>query len=137
MAVEFTDARHANHMGSAVMTSAATDRTILIADEFSRYPGGRFREDGPNSGEEFRDDLLVPALNEARVAGGTVFVELDGTAGYASSFVEEAFGGLVRERQFTARELARLLRFRAGPLFESYRILAERYIREARPRIPG
>lgn len=119
------------------MTSVAVIKTIAIASEFSRYPGGRYRDDGPHSGEEFRDDHLVPALDAARQQEGVVVVLLDGTAGYASSFLEEAFGGLVREGQFTAKELTRLLKLRAGPLFDSYRILAERYIREARPRVQG
>lgn len=79
---------------------------IAIAEAFSPYPAGRFRVDGPFSGEQFRDDVLVPALRK----GGTVEVSLDGTLGYGSSFLEEAFGGLVRECGFALRELeARLL----------------------------
>ena len=29
--------------------------------------------------------------------GGKIIINLDGTAGYATSFLEEAFGGLVRD----------------------------------------
>jgi hypothetical protein len=68
--------------------------TFRIARDFSRYPAGRFRSDGPWSGEKFRDDFLMPLLKKEV---HRVVVELDGTAGYGSSFLEEAFGGAVRE----------------------------------------
>lgn len=67
-------------------------RTINIATEFSRYPAGRVPADGPFSGERFREEWLVPILTEHEKA----IIEMDGTRGYGSSFLEEAFGGLVR-----------------------------------------
>jgi len=70
-----------------------TAREIRVARDFSRYPAGRFRDDGPYSGEAFREDFLLPALH----AGEQVVVDLDGVRGYGSSFLEEAFGGLVRK----------------------------------------
>ena len=66
---------------------------ISVATQFSPTPAGRYRADGPFPGEKFREDLLVPAL---RAGPGSVTVDLDGTAGFGSSFLEEAFGGLVR-----------------------------------------
>ena len=65
---------------------------INISRGFSKYPGPRFAKLGDFSGEEFRKDVLVPALRKAE----TVTIELDGTKGYGSSFLEEAFGGAVR-----------------------------------------
>lgn len=66
--------------------------TINIAKDFSPYPGGRFRTDGPANGEQFRDDLLMPALRDNEV----VTVVIDGVAGLPPSFLDEVFGGLVR-----------------------------------------
>ncbi|MCP4501669.1 MAG: STAS-like domain-containing protein [Deltaproteobacteria bacterium] len=68
---------------------------ISIADDFSRYPVGRYLTDGPYSGERFRDEILVPALKL-----GQAVVDFDGGRGYGSSFLEEAFGGLVRLKIF-------------------------------------
>lgn len=65
---------------------------VRIAEQFSRYPAGRYATDGPNSGERFREEFLKPILDRNEKA----VVELDGTRGYGSSFLEEAFGGLVR-----------------------------------------
>jgi hypothetical protein len=74
---------------------------INIAKDFSRYPSGRVVSDGPNSGEKFRKDFLVPALRSSE----KVVVVLDGVRGYPSSFTEEAFGGLVRDEGFKEDEL--------------------------------
>ena len=75
-------------------------REIDVARSFTPYPVGRTRSDGRYSGEAFREDHLVPALRE-----GTVTVAMDGTKGYGSSFLEEAFGGLVRCRGFEPGQL--------------------------------
>lgn len=72
--------------------------TIDIAKVFSRHPAGRVPADGPNSGERFRDEILVPALKEAmeRSDSTPVIVDIDGCRSFGSSFLEEAFGGLAR-----------------------------------------
>lgn len=70
---------------------------ISIAKEFSSAPGARLRVDGEHSGEEFRDTLLEPRFLEAKTKGVSLEVTLDGTAGYGSGFIEEAFGGLARK----------------------------------------
>jgi hypothetical protein len=66
---------------------------IIVARDFSKTPIGRFESDGPFSAEVFRKTLLIPAFANYDV----VTVVLDGVYGYGSSFLEEAFGGLIRE----------------------------------------
>lgn len=85
-------------------------QTINIAKDFSKFPAGRNRRDGNYSGEEFRVKHLAPALEK----GGEVVVELDGTLGYGSSFLEEAFGGLIREHNFTSEELLQRLKLKSS-----------------------
>ena len=70
---------------------------ISIAKQFTKTPGGRYIKEGPYSGEEFRTTLLAPAFNKASKNGEELIVDLDGGFGYSPSFLEEAFGGLVRE----------------------------------------
>ncbi len=70
------------------------DVTIDIGNDFTKYPGGRYAQKGPFSGEEFRDEILVPALKRAKDA--KVNLLLDNAIGYSSSFLEESFGGLIR-----------------------------------------
>lgn len=70
---------------------------LKIAEEFSHVPGPRSRHEGDFSAEEFREELLLPRFLAAEKAEEKLFVDLDGGAGYATSFLEEAFGGLARE----------------------------------------
>lgn len=79
--------------------------TINIATEFSRYPGGRFITDGKFSGEAFREKFLLPKLKENE----KVVIQMDGTLGYGSSFLDEAFGGLVRKHQYEPEKLLQAL----------------------------
>lgn len=78
---------------------------IDIAVDFSPVPAGRYIADGPCSGEAFREKTLKPALDE----GGKVIIEMDGGEGYGSSFLEEAFGGLVRLGYFNKEYLSEAL----------------------------
>jgi hypothetical protein len=91
---------------------------ISVAKQFSKRPVGRFVDDGDSSGEEFRTKLLLPALMESSL----VTVVLDGVAGYPSSFLEEAFGGLVRLHGFTSADLRQRLRLQnSDPAFDTYK----------------
>lgn len=84
-------------------------KKIVIGKDFSDTPSGRYRDDGPFSGEVFRDDHLVPALKENE----KVYVDISGVEGYGSSFLEEVFGGLVRLRIYTKSELSEKLKCEA------------------------
>ncbi|WP_066827628.1 STAS-like domain-containing protein [Sphingomonas mali] len=83
------------------MSRTLEPTVIDVAADFTRFPGGRYKSDGIFSGERFREECLVPALDR----GAKVVIKLDGTMGYGSSFLEEAFGGVVRSGRFTPQEL--------------------------------
>ncbi|MCB1432966.1 MAG: STAS-like domain-containing protein [Alphaproteobacteria bacterium] len=105
---------------------------ISIARDYFPYPGGRFRRNGAGSGEEFRDDVLAPALHRALSAGQFVVIDLDGVMGYPGSFLEEAFGGLIRVNGFGKTELERCLRIEATePHLQIYKEIALEYIDDA------
>jgi hypothetical protein len=70
---------------------------LSVARDFSRTPGPRRVEEGKYSGDEFLQ-LLRDRFDQAVSRGVTLLVDLDGAAGYATSFLEAAFGGLARER---------------------------------------
>lgn len=66
----------------------------LKISDFASYPGGRYRHVGPYSAEEFRDEYLKPWVTKH---GSNFTIDFDGVEGYASSFLEELFGGAIRE----------------------------------------
>lgn len=70
------------------------DIMINVA-EFSTYPIGRDDRDGAYNGERFRRDWLMPALRDAIARDVKVVVSFKGVLSFGSSFLEEAFGGLV------------------------------------------
>lgn len=69
-----------------------------ISEEFTKTPGGRYRSDGKFSGQEFKEDVLENLLKIALVSKEKIVIDLDDTYGYPSSFLEEAFGGLARDK---------------------------------------
>lgn len=81
--------------------SDSQTKRVDIAQDFSPVPAGRFYTDGPNSGQRFRNEVLIPSLGRFRV----VEIVFDGVEGVGSSFLEEAFGGLVREQGMAADDV--------------------------------
>lgn len=103
-----------------------TKRIISIAKQFSPTPAGRDMADGPFPGARFRDEFLLPALSRD---DDEVIVDMDGGSGFGSSFLEEAFGGLVR-KGFDPALLHRRLVIRSS--HPSYAARVWGYIDEAR-----
>ena len=69
---------------------------IDIAREFSETPGGRTIQEGDFSGELFREELLFPRYEAAIQKKEKLEIYFDGAYGYPPSFLDEAFGGLVK-----------------------------------------
>ena len=65
-------------------------RVFSFSREFSRVPAGITVMDGPRSAEEFKKNHLIPLCEQF----DKVVVDLSGTLGFASSFLEYSFGNL-------------------------------------------
>jgi hypothetical protein len=81
--------------------------SIDIGKDFTRFPSGRYAKYGSTSGEAFRSRFLEPAFSSA---AQEIEVRLDGTVGYGSSFLDEAFGGLVRLGKWPLSEIQHRLK---------------------------
>jgi hypothetical protein len=68
----------------------------FISTEYTDAPGGRYIDDGPFSGEHFRDTIIKPLIKKLK-PNERIHLIFDGAYGYATSFLEETFGGLARE----------------------------------------
>ena len=97
---------------------------IISSRTFFPLPS-RCEEDG----RWFRERWLRPMFNRAAANGEKLLVDLDGSCGYATSFLREAFGGLAQ--QYTPEKVLEVLTFKSKeePYLEDD---IRRYIRETR-----
>lgn len=106
-------------------------KNIVIAKEFSRTPFGRYTTDSPNSAERFRRELLVPAL---KGEDSQIVVDFRGIAlGVGSSFLEEAFGGLIRKEGFLKANIKNRLIIKSDVPF--YKEQIDKFIEIAQPEV--
>lgn len=82
-------------------------KIINVAKDFSKYPYGRLRQYSETGGQVFREDILVPAFLQF----DEIVIELDGTEGYGSSFLDESFANLIRENKFKKTDVLNKLTF--------------------------
>lgn len=60
-----------------------------------QFQGPRYRELGDASGQEFREDCLIPWLDSIK-SNETAVIDFLGTKAFSPSFLEESFGGAIR-----------------------------------------
>ena len=77
-----------------------TEMYIDIAQKFSDSPSGRYIEDGEYCGANFLHQYLLPNIHKYT----KIILDFTNVLGYGSSFLEEAFGGLVRETGMSKEE---------------------------------
>jgi len=102
-------------------------KTITVVKDFNPRPYGRYNSDGPGNGSKFRDDVLAPALRKY----DHVHVDLTGYNRYGRSFLDEAFGGLIRESKFTYEEVKKKLTY-SHDLIKSINPIIDERIESAR-----
>jgi hypothetical protein len=108
-----------------------SETLISIADQYSRFPAGRYPADGPYNGQRFRQEVLLPAVERAISNNDNVVVRLDGVIGYSSSFLEEVFGGIIRARPDLGHAIRKALRIQADDIaYKAAKIDAEKYLSE-------
>lgn len=74
------------------------DKVIYdVGNEFHHRPMGRKKTDGEFSGEVFREKVLYPFFSNLTKSSNQILVlDFNNVSMAGSSFLEEAFGGLVR-----------------------------------------
>lgn len=80
-----------------------------IAKDFSPHPGPRYARQGANSGEALRHKLMKILKSRPE----KLLIDLDGTKGIGSSFLDEAFGGLVRWEHMSKNDILKCFEFRS------------------------
>ncbi len=100
---------------------------VSVARDFTPHPGPRYRWQGDFSGQEFRAKLVAWLARADRL-----FVDLDGTSGFGSSFLDEAFGGLIRSEGMRKDDVKARVIIKSE-MDESYKYDVEEAIELARP----
>lgn len=85
--------------------------SINLAKNFSPLPAGHTKSDGVHSGEHFRE-ILVGYLQQSQ--NSVIEVCFDGVLGAGSCFLDEAFGGLIRDRIITYDDFYRRIKIVAN-----------------------
>lgn len=102
---------------------------IVVAKDFSKTPFGRFTTDSPNSAEKFRKEHLVKAFESQ---DKEIIVDFTGISlGVGSSFLEEAFGGLIRKEGIPKHDVQERLIIKSELPF--YREQIAKFIDKAEP----
>ena len=78
---------------------------LSVAKHFSATPGPRRVSEGRHSADEFLEFFLTPFYCLAVAEDAKLVVNLDGTAGYSTGFLEGAFGGMVRKDRFNFQDI--------------------------------
>ncbi len=77
------------------------EKILIRVIDFTEYPGVRYKHQGNNdTGEDFYFEKIKSSFEMAIKQNKSLEVDLDGTAGYASSFLDESFGNLVYDFPF-------------------------------------
>lgn len=105
-------------------------KIINVISDFHPKPYGRYVEDGKGSGVFFR-----PILAQALRDNDKVKVVLTGYNRYGRSFIDEVFGGLIREEGFTKSELDQKLIFEHADVKSIEKLIAERIEAAERDRV--
>jgi len=108
-------------------------KEINIGKSFSKVPSGRFWTDGDYSGEAFREETLLPIIRSLSENETVDIILDDGVEGYGSSFLTEAFAGIVKYGYMDSNELLRKINLIANKVdFIFFRDKAITYIKQAK-----
>lgn len=107
--------------------------TLNIGERFSQTPSGRFYKDmTESSGEEFREEVLLPLLLELAEKQKIEIILDDQVEGYGSSFLVEGFAGIVKYGYMTKAELLNKIEIKfSDPDFELFHDKIFEYIGKA------
>lgn len=107
------------------------NKVFCVKESFSKTPGPRYMKEGEYSGELFRESLLYSAVKNAIDNEDTLLIDLDGTSGYGTSFLEEAFGGLIRKNKLSYEAIERTIKIKSEE--EDYLVDdIKQYLKDAR-----
>lgn len=109
------------------------NKILNIGVDFSRDPIGRYKSDGERSGEVFRENFLLPALRNLSEGEKLEIIIDDGVESYGSSFLSEAFAGVVKYGYYTKEDLLKKIEITfSDSEFEFFKTKIIQYIHDSK-----
>lgn len=100
---------------------------VIISEDFSLYPMGRTKLDGPNNGHKFFNEFLSENLRNRK----KTIIVLDGINSLGSSFVDQVFHVMPREMGLKSKEVNELIAIEAeGRAYRFYKKMIEDFIKK-------
>lgn len=88
---------------------------MILLSDFAPLTGFRYKEQTPGtSGEEFRDNILIPALREHDKIVIDMDTGIQNQSGIFPSFLEETFGGLARIKEWTLSDFKKHIKIQTS-----------------------
>ena len=108
-----------------------------VAKEYYPRPMGRARKDGLHSGERFREEVLLPFFESLKDNPNQILIlDFNGISTAGSSYLEESFGGLIRENGYRKSDLNKHIRIVVDDdLKELITDRIEKYINDAESKV--
>ncbi|WP_313772595.1 STAS-like domain-containing protein [Enterobacter huaxiensis] len=106
---------------------------LNIGEKFSQTPSGRFYTDmTESSGEQFREEVLLPLLNSLDANQKIDIILDDNVEGYGSSFLVEGFAGVIKYGYMTKEQLkSKINIIYSDPDFELFKEKIYEYLSKA------
>ncbi len=105
--------------------------TELKIAEFSKFPGGRYIKYGPDSGEKFRETVLIPAIKGLK-DDEKLLIDLSEVYTYAPSFLDEAFCEVIRKKILSYEDFIKKIDFKADPPNQFFIGMIHTFLKETR-----
>lgn len=80
---------------------------INIRYQFSEILGGEYKKDGNFSGEEFKEQMLIPIWRLYKDKNDIIEIDMDGTYGVPENWLIGAFGTFVIEEHLKRDDIER------------------------------
>lgn len=101
---------------------------INVANDFSLMPSGRHRSDGSYTGDHFYE-ILIKEIEKVP-EDEKIIINFDGVLAAGSSFLEQAFAGLIREKKISKNQFFNKFEIVANE-YPEIREKVKRYVSEA------
>lgn len=83
------------------------NNVFRIANDFYKRPSGRYKTDGKYTAEHLREIII----DKLKSSDEKLFIDISGLSMFSSPFIDECFGGMIRNNLISKDELLKRIEF--------------------------